>query len=87
MAEEDKPASLREEMYFDSALIGLHNSNIHVILFRFRSGLSDFKFPSDTPGSCYSDTTSTASSASPLMPTSMIDDNIKIVSHDTQACQ
>lgn len=49
MAEEDKPASLREEMYFDSALIGLHNSNIHVILFRFRSGLSDFKFPSDTP--------------------------------------
>jgi hypothetical protein len=37
----------------------------------------------DTPEPCYSDTTSPTSSASPPTPTGMIDDNVKIVSHDT----
>ena len=36
----------------------------------------------DTPEPCYSDATSPASSASPPTPTGMIDDNVKIVSHD-----
>jgi len=37
----------------------------------------------DTPEPSYSNTTSPASSASPPTPTGMIDDNVKIVSHDT----